>query len=38
MQDLLRLILSRFGFNDFLLFLDLYLAGPCGMPLIFTAE
>jgi hypothetical protein len=37
-QDLLRLILPCFGFNDFLMFLDYYLARPCGMPLIFTAE
>jgi hypothetical protein len=38
MHDLLRLILPCFGFSDFLLFLDRYLARPCGMPLIFTAE
>jgi hypothetical protein len=38
MQDLLRLILSCFGFSDFLLFLDHYLAHPCGMTLIFTAK
>jgi hypothetical protein len=38
MQDLLQLILLCFGFSDFLLFLDRYLACPCGMPLIFTIE
>jgi hypothetical protein len=38
MQDLLGLILSFSGFNDFLLLLDRDLAHPCGMSLVFATE
>jgi hypothetical protein len=38
MQDLLRLVLSCFGFSDFLLLLDRDLARPCGVPLVFATE
>jgi hypothetical protein len=38
MQDLLRLILSCFSFNNFFLLLDRDLTRPCVMPLIFSVE
>jgi hypothetical protein len=38
MQDLLRLVLLCFSFNNFFLFLNHNLARPCGMPFVFTAE
>ena len=38
MQDLLRRVLSCFGFSDFLLLLDRDLARPCRVSLIFATE
>jgi hypothetical protein len=37
-QDLLRLILSSFGFGDLLLFQNNDLAYSCSVALIFTTE
>jgi hypothetical protein len=38
MQDLFRLVLSCFGFSDFLLLLDRDLARPCSVSLVFTTK
>jgi hypothetical protein len=38
MQDLLRLIMSCFGFGNLFLLLDRNLARSCGMPFVFVAE
>jgi hypothetical protein len=38
MEDLLRLVLSRLGFGNFLLLLDYDLAHPCCVALILATE